>query len=879
MTSRIKQINGVLNQEYQKFLSHLVSDGMSSFFEEYSFLARLITVTVENWIETIKEFLNRLFHDKDKIINLFLRNNSFVVEGIDTGISDFHNGGRSVFKLIFQDGKILIYKPKDIHLENAFSSFIEWLTEHYKGADLKAPQVLERPGYGWVEYINHMPCQNEEEVRKYFIRSGMLLFLLYIWEGTDIHYENIIAYGEYPVLIDMETLLHPKYPKRENQDEEKSAQDIASQRIWKSVLRTMMLPNWMVRYDGQRFNVSGLSMEPLEEKQIDNAKINMPMFQGKTIPAELYRTEIESGFSQLARYFAQNKHFFCSDSSPLHLFKDAKVRFIFRNTGVYNQLINRLLFHKYLRDGIDSSIEIDILSLSFLNSKKKPIEWPILRYEHLCLLKIDIPYFYTYTTDTSLYLDEDTKFDGYFDRSSYDELISNVANLDESEIEMQLQFIRNSFHSFRALPFHHSQVEHYTSNNHHQFGDCLLIEKESLISEAKNIADNLIKTRILSPDESSAWIGMNFIPSINRYEFQLLDSSLYTGNAGIALFFAYLSKVTRNKNYAQASYSALQSIRFKIRHDPLRYARVLGIGGFHGITSVAYSMHHCGLILNDESLITDAKQALGGITLEQISKDKYFDVMLGSAGTLLVLFSVCSAFDDENLLKLALACGNQLLNSLASKEISTSHSVWGAFPRTGFSHGAAGIAYALFKLYLKTGYRKYFEGGLKLIEYENSHWNDKVQNWLDGDGERTFYGQAWCHGSPGIALGRLLCLDVIDNHRIKEDIERAIRKETTANLSQVDNLCCGTLGKVLILLETWKKLNCLDSLATAKQLIYELMKKRKQSGTYNLVAELPPYVCNPSLMQGLAGVGLALISIYNMFTNENIKLPSVLSLE
>jgi lantibiotic modifying enzyme len=38
----------------------------------------------------------------------------------------------------------------------------------------------------------------------------MVLCLLYVLQGTDCHQENLVASGEHPVLVDLETLLQPE---------------------------------------------------------------------------------------------------------------------------------------------------------------------------------------------------------------------------------------------------------------------------------------------------------------------------------------------------------------------------------------------------------------------------------------------------------------------------------------------------------------------------------------------------------------------------------------------------------------------------------------------------------------------------------------------
>ena len=73
---------------------------------------------------------------------------------------------------------------------------------------MKSLKVINRSDYGWVEFVEQRPCLNQQEANHYFQRAGVTACLLYLLNGTDCHYENLIAHGEYPVLIDLETLMH-----------------------------------------------------------------------------------------------------------------------------------------------------------------------------------------------------------------------------------------------------------------------------------------------------------------------------------------------------------------------------------------------------------------------------------------------------------------------------------------------------------------------------------------------------------------------------------------------------------------------------------------------------------------------------------------------
>ena len=121
-----------------------------------------------------------------------------------------------------------------------------------------ALQVLDRPGYGWVEYVRSAPCSNEEVARRYYLRAGMLLCLVHVLKGTDFHFENLIACGEQPVLIDVETLMYPD-PRSSLESRNVTGQTEAENLLASSVLRTGLLPAWEGSPDGKVFDTGAFS--------------------------------------------------------------------------------------------------------------------------------------------------------------------------------------------------------------------------------------------------------------------------------------------------------------------------------------------------------------------------------------------------------------------------------------------------------------------------------------------------------------------------------------------------------------------------------------------------------------------------------------------
>ena len=85
-------------------------------------------------------------------------------------------------------------------------------------------------------YVAASPSLDEQQVASFYIRLGRLLSLLYVLQANDFHYENLIAAGDHPVLIDCESFFNGE-----------AASDAASVSpiapfVARSVLNTGLLP-------------------------------------------------------------------------------------------------------------------------------------------------------------------------------------------------------------------------------------------------------------------------------------------------------------------------------------------------------------------------------------------------------------------------------------------------------------------------------------------------------------------------------------------------------------------------------------------------------------------------------------------------------------
>jgi hypothetical protein len=162
----------------------------------------------------------------------------------------------------------------------------------------------------------------------------------------------------------------------------------------------------------------------------------------------------------------------------------------------------------------------------------------------------------------------------------------------------------------------------------------------------------------------------------------------------------------------------------------------------------------------------------------------------------------------------AILCGDHLLATQV-------HTHWGSnWPSrdarllAGFAHGAAGIAYALVRLYEATGTRKYLDAALRGHRYERAIYSAAHKNWPlvrsagHLPGNVAVVMTAWCHGAPGIGLARSLVRDTIvhEDPEVAEEIDIALTTTAALPGNPGDHVCCGNMGRCDVLFTAGRRL-------------------------------------------------------------------------
>ena len=299
---------------------------------------------------------------------------------------------------------------------------------------------------------------------------------------------------------------------------------------------------------------------------------------------------------------------------------------------------------------------------------------------------------------------------------------------------------------------------------------------------------------------------------------------LYHGTAGNALFLGRLFQAVQDPVLRAVAEGAMRQALSR-RHT---IAPAMRSGFYTGWSGLAHVCVELGEVLADARWTDEGLRLFRDLRHEDLD-DQAIDVLAGYAGGLAALlrahhrlspFRVAGELDD--LLDLATRFGDKLLDLATERAEGLSWDTMQGSAQdhlTGFSHGTAGIAWALLELGEATGEARFRAAGLEGFRYERSWLDSAEENWPDlrdpdilqmprnpnADGFTLTYPFLWCHGAPGIGLSRLRGWQITGEDVLRQEAEIALRstgRDLESQAPSVGNysLCHGFAGNAELLI-------------------------------------------------------------------------------
>ncbi|WP_176215095.1 type 2 lanthipeptide synthetase LanM family protein [Cytobacillus gottheilii] len=838
-------------------------DRLIDFYSEYILLARLLSTKAHFTVKNTIEFLENITINKKTIYEEFNLDEDDLIESISPGLGDSHNEGNTVISLTMSSGKKYLYKPRDSQIAIAYHDLINWLNSKESILKMGTYKIINFGTFSVEEFVPHMECNSEEEVKEYYTRFGQIIALMYILNGRDMHMENIIAKGNTPVIVDTETLLHSYVPVAAMEN----ANFKANMEKMDFVSSTLLLPG-EINFDtlqnkgvdlsalnGQEralpYEVPGVinnntdtMMYGMIETKLPGSN-NLPMYASQIVSYHDYIDEIIKGFRTTCSVIMAYKSELLDADGVIKQFEEINVRIIAKGTSQYASLLSYIYHPDFLRDAIERD-------KVFENIWVYPYQYKeVIRSEYRDMLNDDIPIFFNNVNSKDLIDSKGNILKDIFKETAFNRLVTRVSKLDENEINRQISVIKvhtgkvdyeNEVAPISIKDYANSRADKGSKVDH----------DDTFIQEAIKIEKELRNLAIYSDDEETVtWLDI-FQANEDSLNINALSSDLYNGLGGIFIFYHNLYKVTKNKEYREIANKILTAAEHSINHKE-------NYSALTGRLSLLYP--YSILVLEEKD--TEAEKKLDKL-LELISENmnsiEHFDWIDGTTGIASIVLNLLEKTGNIDYLTISIMLGNKLvqqLNDLEKELIG------------GFAHGASSVALVLMRLGSLTNVKSFTDKGLEILNHDRSFYSIEHNGWLNkAEYDSSIVRYDWCHGSVGIGLSRLLMRKYYSDDLLDTEIIRALESTEESNCRNSDGICHGNFGVTEILLAAYQHLQHEEYIIRARKLSLKLIDDAKTRGYY-LTGGLDQFP-KIGMFTGLAGIGNQLLRVSSPDTINSV---------
>ncbi|WP_219823957.1 type 2 lanthipeptide synthetase LanM family protein [Actinokineospora auranticolor] len=849
---------------YRSFLAAAAAPAaLVALCAELPVLARLLGQAADHAVTACRELLDHLAADRAELTATLLDGaDPGPVVAVDGRRGDPHRRGRSVAVLTFADGRRLVYQPRDSRAHVRFGEFVALLDRRVPGLGLTSVGVLARGDHGWLEHVAPAPLADRAAADVFYRRQGALLALLHVLHAADIHFENVIARADQPLLVDVETLLHPSLPGPA------AAGDPAAAALADSVHQTSMLPVIVVGDHGAA-DISGLGGDPgapapdavtgWADPGTDRMRptrvpgrfpdaANRPRLGDAQLDPGDHEPALLEGFHAAHDAIVAHRGEF---AALVRASADLEVRVVVRASNGYASLLAESTHPDLLRDARDRDRAFDVLRHAAAGD---PLRARLAPHEIADLWAGDVPVFTARPGGTDLWTTTGHRIPGALGRSGVDRALATVAATGAASAGDQAWIISATLATRRP------PGDHRGGTPGPDLPAGRAADPERLLAAACALGDQVVARGIEGAGRVN-WLGVELVDD-RQWLVLPLGAGLATGYTGVALFLAQLAERTGIDRYGEVARRALAPLpalfdAVAARPDLLP---VIGCGGWHGFGGIAYALARAGVLLDDADLRRWAAHAaeLAAAAAALPGPLGWSD---GLAGCATALRAVHTDTGDPTAARAAADCATALATGVTDalraavgpesleSEVDSARAGYTSTP-PGFADGAAGIGWAL----ARTGDAAAARVAADLLRRA-------------GSGP----GVGWCSGAAGLAAARTALLDHDDPACHTRATRAAARRLVTRPVLRDLSLCHGELG-VAEALATLAP-HCADpavagaARARAGLVLAAIDRGGPHCGT-------PGGLPTPGLLNGVAGIGYGLLRLA-----QRDRVPSVLLLQ
>lgn len=796
------------NEEYESFCRLLAQEEYQDrVYNQYPGLRKYLDALEEQQRDFWQEVLTRLELDFEHMKTTFWgAETELQIRSIRRSGSDFHCHGKSVVLIETNQKERVFYKPHTLANELFLQEFLVEICESMGLRPYHYP-ILDRKTYGWVKEVTYQECTKECEVAAYYKRIGILSAVSYILGMGDLHYENLIAHGEYPVVVDAETLF----------------QNLDNLYRWKektvsyySVLSSALFPGGPVdkslagitggtaRVNSQR--VPTILYDKTSDMQIGyrtpmaKPGRNQVRYQGKVVDYYEYQNEIITGFADTYEWFMHHK--LAVQQKILRVTDVLHCRYVSGSTQFFALTLSASTHPDLMTD--EEGRERYVSKICAGRNLGK--------WETEAILRGDIPWFYRKMEERNLYTNQGAIYSKYFNVTIVEQMWKRFEQMSDEDCILQKKTLQLALEVFGRGQKGAAQESFKVGMKE---TTQMLSETQQMLSGkmqtvngmgradwtacAKQIAKQIAQ-RMISLRGDVFFLGME--ETAEGIRIKPVDIYFYGGIAGIAVF---LRKLHQECLMYGELCDMLEGMLFSyterlVRREISPASEYSGM--YCGEGSMVYAYQLLYRITGDEKYRDYAGMHCRSLA-RCIGQEQNVDLLYGNAGAILVL---CQQYEDTNS-RFFLDEAYKALEYLEHARIEKEHGVtW--YPKTqgnpicSMAHGNSGILLAYARL--NGIFRKpaYVERMKQIVMYEDHFWNETKGNWPDlrKDEEAWYRTYAWCNSGVGMVYARAQALKWNPEQEwLRNSMKKGTRIFAELPIHEKLCLCHGNMGNYLIL--------------------------------------------------------------------------------
>lgn len=843
----------LLSHEYRRY-----------FMDKYPMLIRrqrermgLITAA---WVS----FAERLTSDRELIAAHFrIPLIDLCVTDVKCAAGESHNGAQTVIIVSFGEQRRLVYKPRSLSAEVAFQTYLAWINEICPSAGLRILQCLDRGEYGWMEFVANEAASSPREISSYYYRYGALIAAYNSLQGTDLHYENMIACRDQPMLIDLETIFHPAHLSALEGDE--SATGVMDIVFFAPSVYFTALVDAAGFTDGEQRSspLSGASVHEANERvlvladgsvavksiEVLKAEAHCLRYGARHVNALEYAEEIIEGFRDCYQAILRNRRQLLEGALE-RMFGDVTIRIVLKATKKYLKIIEAIN-SAYASEGYHRQDEY--AQKLWLAAVSKPVLASVTMSEIEDVVRNDVPYFRSTTVSRDIVDSQGRILSSILARTGMAAVKERLCHMSLGAMTREITCIAQGL---RPRP-----AADETAGPHHGRFSANIDQYFRNLNKELHYGDGVLTL-----------VDLGFCRDVKTIRHLPLDNDLYNGLPGLCLALAYHGQTTGDSQ-STTNAKAIADIYFErldIEAHDFRIGACVGIGGWIWFATHLAALWNSGYYREIAAMLARRLMTIHWM-------DRHHDVFSGAAGAILAIDSLYSVSGDAHYLgHIDRLAGFLLEHStpLDGGALAWKSSIPSKGPTTGFAHGASGIGYALLRAHDRLQDSRLLEAAAQVHKFLQGCFVEASAEWLEDRGGSRAGMDTWCHGAPGISLFYEKLESVTRDPGHLSALSKGLRRSKDFLIFGNESLCHGTLGNADVFLRVAASNRDAPDLRNLAEAALQEVQASLDVITEVRCGTAGKHRCL-SLFNGLSGIGYQLLRL----GHPEADLPSILTFD